>query len=40
MDGLDGFIARKYNLVSKFGEFIDQESDNFLMLVISIFIFK
>ena len=36
MDGLDGFIARKYNLVSKFGEFIDQESDNFLMLVISI----
>ena len=36
MDGLDGFIARKYNLVSKFGEIIDQESDNFLMLVISI----
>ena len=36
MDGLDGFIARKYNLVSRFGEIIDQESDNFLMLVISI----
>tara|TARA_B100001564_G_scaffold11381_1_gene9226 strand:- start:76 stop:546 length:471 start_codon:yes stop_codon:yes gene_type:complete len=36
LDGLDGFIARKYNHVTKFGEIIDQESDNFLMLVLSI----
>jgi len=36
LDGLDGFIARKYDHVTKFGEKIDQESDNFLMLVLSI----
>ena len=36
LDGLDGFVARKYNHVTKFGEIIDQESDNFLMLVLSI----
>ena len=27
LDTLDGTIARKYNLVSNFGEFIDQLSD-------------
>ena len=36
LDGLDGFIARKYDQVSKFGELIDQEADNFLMFVMSI----
>ena len=36
LDGVDGFIARKYNHVTKFGEIIDQESDNFLMLVLAI----
>ena len=36
LDGLDGFIARKYNDTSKFGELFDQESDNFLMFVLSI----
>ncbi len=36
LDGLDGFITRKYNHESRFGEIIDQESDNFLMLVLSI----
>ena len=36
LDGLDGFIARRYNDTSKFGELFDQESDNFLMFVLSI----
>ena len=39
LDGLDGFIARKYDHASKFGEIIDQESDNFLMLVLSTSLF-
>ena len=36
LDGLDGFIARRYNDTSKFGELFDQESDNFLMFILSI----
>ena len=36
LDGLDGFIARKYNQVTKYGEVIDQEADNFLIFVMSI----
>ena len=36
LDGLDGFIARKYTQVTKFGELIDQEADNFLILIMSI----
>ena len=36
LDGLDGSIARKYGNSSKFGELFDQESDNFLMFVLSI----
>ena len=36
LDGLDGFIARKYNQVTEFGELIDQEADNFLILIMTI----
>ena len=36
LDGLDGFISRRHNNTSKFGELFDQESDNFLMFVLSI----
>ena len=39
LDGIDGFIARNFNQKTKFGEFFDQESDNFLMLVLSVSIY-
>lgn len=32
MDGLDGFIARKYNHTSDAGEYLDMETDAFLAL--------
>ncbi len=36
MDWLDGFIARKFNQVSDFGDFFDQEVDNFFLVMLSL----
>ena len=36
MDWLDGFIARKFNQVSDFGDFFDQEVDNFFLVILSL----
>ena len=36
MDWLDGFIARKFNQVRGFGDFFDQEVDNFFLVILSL----
>ena len=36
MDWLDGFIARKFNQVSDFGDFFDQEVDSFFLVILSL----
>lgn len=33
-DGLDGWLARRYDLASEFGEFFDKESDSLFLLVL------
>lgn len=39
-DVMDGYYARKYNLVSKFGDYYDHISDLFKVLVIYYILFK
>ena len=41
LDGVDGFLARKYKTVSEFGGWLDMESDAFYVCLISfLFYFK
>ncbi len=39
MDGLDGFLARKFGLVSEFGEYFDKEVDAFFMLLLALMLY-
>src|SRR5260221_11106717 len=32
-DAVDGFLARRFGLVSRFGEYLDPAADKFLMLI-------
>ncbi len=34
LDGIDGWLARKFDCASEFGEYFDKESDAFFMLVL------
>lgn len=40
LDGLDGFIARKFNQTSEFGAYFDMETDAFYVCIISIILFE
>lgn len=40
MDGLDGYLARKFHLCSDFGARFDMETDAFIGLVITLFIWQ
>ena len=40
MDGLDGFLARKYQTVSLFGEYLDMETDAFYVLCLSVILYE
>jgi len=39
MDGLDGFLARKFGLVSEFGEYFDKEADAFFLLLLVLMLY-
>ncbi len=39
LDGLDGWLARKFGTVSTFGGFFDQELDALLILILGILVF-
>ncbi len=39
MDGLDGYLARKFDLVSEFGEYFDKEVDAFFMLLLALMLY-
>jgi phosphatidylglycerophosphate synthase len=34
LDGVDGWLARRYNLTSEFGEFLDKETDALFLLLL------
>ena len=40
LDGVDGFLARKFNHSSKQGEYLDMETDAFLVFILSTILFK
>ena len=40
LDGLDGYLARKFNHESVFGSYFDMEVDAFFVLVMSFFYYK
>jgi len=40
LDGVDGWLARKYDVASKFGARFDMETDALLMLVLSIVVWQ
>lgn len=40
LDGVDGYLARKFNLESKFGAQFDMESDSFFVASISFLLYK
>ena len=37
MDGLDGYLARKYNQTSDFGAYLDMETDAYFVALLSMF---
>ena len=39
MDGFDGFVARRLDLSSEFGEYFDKEVDAFFMLVLCLMLY-
>jgi phosphatidylglycerophosphate synthase len=39
LDGIDGWLARKLALASEFGEYLDKETDAFLMLVLCLLLY-
>jgi phosphatidylglycerophosphate synthase len=39
LDGVDGWLARKFGLASEFGEYLDKEADAFLMLVLCLLLY-
>ncbi len=40
LDGLDGFLARKYQTSSVFGEYLDMETDAFYVLCLSVLLYE
>ena len=40
LDGLDGFIARKYKQTSEFGAYFDMETDAFYVFLYTIILFE
>jgi len=40
MDGLDGYLARKYQTSSLFGEYLDMETDAFYVLVLTCTLYQ
>ena len=40
LDGLDGYVARKMDLQSEFGEYFDKEADAFFMLALTILLYS
>jgi phosphatidylglycerophosphate synthase len=39
LDGVDGWLARKLGLASEFGEYLDKETDAFLMLMLCLLLY-
>jgi phosphatidylglycerophosphate synthase len=40
LDGVDGYLARRFHLVSRFGETVDQEVDAFFTLALCITLYQ
>ncbi len=36
LDGLDGYLARKYNQTSEFGAYLDMETDSFFVAILAL----
>ncbi|MCI0732918.1 MAG: CDP-alcohol phosphatidyltransferase family protein [Methylococcaceae bacterium] len=40
LDGIDGWVARRWNLSSEFGEFFDKEVDAFFLLALCLLLYE
>lgn len=40
LDGIDGWLARRWGLVSEFGEYFDKEVDAFFMLILCLMLYQ
>jgi phosphatidylglycerophosphate synthase len=40
LDGVDGWLARRLDVVSEFGEYLDKEADAFFMLVLCMLLYN